>query len=278
MVTLEGRAQIPTRSGSRVVALTHPTLHCRATCAELAARGVNLVGIVEAQTKRSGLPLARLQRLLRRQGFVATTSQVTARLAYLAVNLRADRKIYRRLFDRSEISRALAAWDGAVISCESYAEPEAIAAIQELRPEIFVVHSQSWVTRKVRALATKGLVIGGHPGITPQYRGSHAPFWALLNHQPEMIGWTVFHVDQSVDGGDVIVQGRLTAEPGDSYMSLSWRGMQQIATAQAAAILEYDRTGRIPRIPHRQIPPGSEYGLPRLGQYLEYRRTQKLAR
>ena len=264
--------------GSRVVALINPVLHCRATCVELISRGINLVGIVESQTKRAGLPLATLRRLIRKHGLTAAASQVAARLVYMAQNRAADRTIYDRLFDREAIQQTLSDWDGQVIPCVSYGEPKTVEAIDRLKPDILVVHSQSWVTRKVRDLARKGLVIGGHPGITPNYRGSHSSFWALLNQQPDMIGWTAFHVNRGVDEGDVIIQGRMTVEDDDSYMSLNWRGMKQIAKAQADAILEYDRTGSIPRQPHRQIPPDSEFGLPGIGEYLKYRRSQKLAR
>lgn len=265
-------------SGSRVVALINPMRHCRATCATLIERGVNLVGIVEARTKRGGLPLATFRRLLKKQGLLPTTSRVAARLAYLAKNRNRDRELYDQLFDSQQIDQTLATRNAPVISCTDYAAADTIASIKNLQPDILVVHSQCWVTARVRALAAKGLVIGGHPGITPHYRGSHSSFWALLQGQPDMIGWTAFHVDQGVDSGAVIMQGRLTAEADDSYMTLNWRGMKKIAEAQAAAILEFDRTGSIPRFPHRQIPPNSEFGLPGLRDYLRYRRVQKLVR
>lgn len=272
-------SQVPcSSSGCRVVALINPVLHCRSTCAELIQRGINLVGIIEADKKKAGLPFATFGRLIRKQGLMSATSQVLARLAYLAGNRAADRKIYHELFDHEEIQRVLNMWNGPVLTCRSYAEPVAMDTIRDLRPDILVVHSQDWVTKKVRDLARKGLVLGGHPGITPDFRGSHSSFWALFHDQPEKLGWTAFHLDKGVDTGDVIVQGRLSAEDGDSYMSLNWRGMKKIAVALAESIREYDRTGDISRLPHRQIPPNSEFGLPGIRQYLSYRRRQKVAR
>lgn len=267
-----------TAARSRVVALINPTLHCRATCAELINSGVNLVGIVEAQTKTTGLPLATFRRLVRKQGLLATASQVAARLAYLSANRSADRRIYRELFDEKAIEATLQAWNGKTLSCSVYHDPDTMKQIRVLQPDILVVHSQSWVTKKVRALAQKQLVLGGHPGITPDYRGSHSSFWAILNRKPEKVGWTAFHLDKGVDTGDVIVQGRLTIQPDDSYMSLNWRGMKEIASALAKSIRQFDETGEIPRNAHRQIPPDSEYGLPGIRQYLSYRRQQDLVR
>ncbi len=277
--TANSRDTASTRlDGHRVVALINPVLHCRATCAELIRSGANLVGIVQAQTKSGGLPLATFRRLVEKQGLAQTASQVAARIAYSVANRKQDGRSYAELFDRKQIELTLANWGGSVVSCSDYAEAETVNAIKALKPDILVVHSQSWVTKKVRDLALTGLVIGGHPGITPFYRGSHSSFWALLNQQPEMVGWTAFHVDKGVDSGDVIVQGRLEVMPNDSYMTLNWRGMKEIAKAQADAIREFDLQREVPRVSHSEIPPNSEFGLPGLGEYIRYRRTQKLAR
>ena len=262
----------------RVLMLINPVLHCRATCARLIEADINVVGIVEAETKSKGLPLVTLRRLLKKQGVISTASQVAARLVYKVANRTADRRIYRQLFDRQHVEQVLRQQNAPVIRCRSYSEPAARQAMADLQPDVLVVHSQSWVPKRVRQLPTTGLVLGGHPGLTPFYRGSHSSFWALLNRQPQMIGWTAFHVDKGVDTGDVIIQGRLEVQPDDSYMTLNWRGMSEIAKAQADAIGEYDRTGRIPRIPHECIPPESDFGLPGLRQYLKYRCTQSLAR
>ena len=273
-----GQKQPAGKPRHRVVALINPNLHCRATCAELINAGVNLVGIVEAQTKTGGLPVANFKRLVKKQGLTTTASQVAARLAYNVANRSKDRRLYEELFNRDHIESTLRRWNGPVVTCTDYAESSAMAAIQQLSPDILVVHSQSWVTRKVRELAATGLVIGGHPGITPHYRGSHSSFWALLNKQPEMVGWTAFHVDKGVDTGDVIVQGRLEVQPDDSYVTLNWRGMVEIAKAQAAAISNYDQHGIVSRIPHAAVPDDSEFGLPGVVEYLRYRRSQSLAR
>ncbi|MEO1980756.1 MAG: formyltransferase family protein, partial [Fuerstiella sp.] len=197
----------------RVLMLINPVLHCRATCARLIEADLNVVGIVEAETKTNGLPLVTFRRLLKKQGLVSTASQVAARFVYKAANRRADRRIYRQLFDRQHVEDVLRQQNAPVIQCRSYSEPAARQAMADLQPDVLVVHSQSWVPKKVRQLPATGLVLGGHPGLTPFYRGSHSSFWALLNQQPQMIGWTAFHVDRGVDTGDVIIQGRLQVQP-----------------------------------------------------------------
>jgi len=262
----------------RVVALVNPRLQCLSTCATLIDAGVNLVGIVESNPHTAGLPLKSFQRLVRKNGLLRTISQVISRCIYAVRNRRSDAKIFDELFDRVEIEKTLSKWSGERIECQNYGDAETMRRIRDLAPDILVVHSQSWVTKRVREIPTTGMVIGGHPGITPFYRGSHSPFWALLHRKPELVGWTVFHVNQGVDCGDVIRQGRLNLQPGDSYMSLNWRGMKNIASAQADVVLDFDRGEPIPRKPHREIPEGSEFGLPGVLSYLRYLRRQSVAR
>lgn len=262
----------------RVVALVNPRLQCQATCATLIESGVNLVGIVECDPHTSGLPMKSLSRLIKKNGLLRTVSQVIARGVYAFRNRRSDAKLFNQLFDSKAIERTLADWSGTRIACDSYGDAETMEQIQELQPDVLVVHSQSWVTKRVRDIPKTGLVIGGHPGITPFYRGSHSPFWALLHNKPEMVGWTVFHVDKGVDCGDVVRQGQLPIESGDSYMSLNWRGMKHIAQAQADTILKLDQGKSVPRRPHVEIPADSEFGLPGVFSYLRYLRRQTLAR
>jgi methionyl-tRNA formyltransferase len=121
----------------------------------------------------------------------------------------------------------------------------------------------------------KDIVIGGHPGLTPEYRGSHSAFWAIYNGEPEKVGCSVFWLDEGVDTGDLIVQEPIPIEPGDSYFTLGWKGMKRIAELQAKTVTDFDRGIPIRRKKHASIPAGSEYPVPTLLDYLKYRRRQR---
>jgi methionyl-tRNA formyltransferase len=47
-----------------------------------------------------------------------------------------------------------------------------------------------------------------HEGITPEYRGLHTPAWALLQQEPEYIGYTLLKIDEGIDSGPILCQGR----------------------------------------------------------------------
>jgi hypothetical protein len=264
--------------GARVVILSGPRVWHRSSCATLIASGANVVGICVADQRSGGLPLHYIWKSVRRIGPLSVLSQIAGRALYRVLNGARDAAHLQELFDTATIDAVLGAWDGATCQAYDYGAPETRDWIAARRPDVLIVSTPYWVTKAARDLATMGLVIGGHPGITPHYRGSHSAFWALLRGRPDDVGYTVFHVSKGVDTGDVITQGRITIEPGDTYFSLAWKAGLLIAAAQAETLANLDRGIPVPRHPHATIPPDSEFGVPGLFDYLRYRMVQRLTR
>lgn len=266
------------QSPHRVVILSGPDLVPRHTCATLIQYGVNVVGICYAGKRVAGVPLDFLRMSMKRKGWRRTVSQVAGRLVYLLGNWRTDQVIFRSLYDRSWIEAVLRDWQGESFNTQSYNNPNTLAWLRSLDPDIFVIHTTQFVGKKVRALPAKRVTIGGHPGLTPHYRGSHSAFWAVFNGRPQDLACSIFWIDGGYDTGDLIAQESLVPEPGDSYVSMAWKGMKRQAEMLAKVILDYDAGVPIPRCPHDSIPEGSYYDIPTLGDYLRYRRRQQLLR
>ena len=260
---------------SRVVVLCNDNLHTRATVATLISAGVNVVGYVEASTGRN---ISRTLATIRRQGVFLTVGRALSRLAYFLFDRRRDEQLYERIFDRARVTRTLAEWGGPKLGCERYGTPEAVGWINDLAPDIIVVHSGTWVSKSVRALARSGMVIGGHPGITPNYRGGNSSFWALYFGRPDDVGWSVFALDAGVDTGPVFAQGRTAIDDDDSFVSLDWKGMTHIAREQAALIRRIDAGETVTPRPHPAIPGDSLFFYPTLTQFLRYRMRQARVR
>jgi methionyl-tRNA formyltransferase len=261
----------------RIVVLCGPNLTHRNTCATLIHAGLDVAGICVANQRTHGIPLAYLRRSFSREGLCATLSHVLARMVYSVPNAGKDRQIMTRIFDEPVIARILRDWNGPVHQTHDYSAQETIAWIDSHRPDILVVHTPYWVGARVRKLARTGIVLGGHPGITPDYRGSHSAFWAIYRGKPQDVGCTVFLVDNGVDTGPIVSQDRIPIERGDSFVTLSWKGMKRIAEMQADALLHLDAGRELPRqvVP---VPPGSEYRNPGLLEFLQYRWRQRLVR
>ena len=61
---------------------------------------------------------------------------------------------------------------------------------------------------ELRSVSTRGTYLW-HTGIMPQYRGLYSPFWAIHNLDFSNIGYSLFRVNDVIDGGEVFVQGRI---------------------------------------------------------------------
>jgi folate-dependent phosphoribosylglycinamide formyltransferase PurN len=262
---------------NRVVILCGPRLPHLNTCATLLRSGLNVVGICIADQRTAGLPFKYLVKSAKRKGIWPTASRSLARLIYMLLNARQDRAAYERIFDRGAIEKTLSAAEDRICRTDNYSDPKTLAWLQEKEADVFVIHTPYWVGKKVRDLPKKGIVLGGHPGITPTYRGSHSAFWAVYSQKPEDVGCTVFLVDAGVDTGDVVAQERISVERGDSFITLSWKGMVRIAQLQAETLQRLDRGEDLPR---RKVtaPPASEFDNPTLGEFLRYRMRQQLVR
>jgi methionyl-tRNA formyltransferase len=62
-----------------------------------------------------------------------------------------------------------------------------------------------------------------HPGILPDYRGSGAYSWAIINEEKEF-GITLHLIDEGIDTGDIIETERFPIHPGDTSHTLHLRG------------------------------------------------------
>ena len=262
----------------RVVILCGPHERHEATCATIIQSGIHVVGICRSAPKKGNLPFATALRWIKRGRFIRTVGQILGRVVYSIFRKARDRRIFNTLYDVKRNKSIIDQWGGEIFVSPkelTYDTPETIEKILSWKPDILMVHTGAWVGKKVREIPADQLVIGGHPGITPYYRGAHSAFWAIYNGKPEDIGWSVFHLDSGVDTGDLITQGRIEIAPDDSYMTLSWKAMIALANAQVEAILKWEKTGKINRQKHETIPDGSEYPVPGLFAHWKYWRQIK---
>lgn len=262
---------------NRIVVLCGPRLTHLNTCATLIRGGANVVGICMADQRTAGIPLNYVRNSVQRRGLWPTTSRILGRLAYMALNWRKDRAAHDRLFDRCAIEETLRPWADRIHHTDGYSTPQTIDWLTQQDADIYVAHTPYWIGKKVRNLPKTGLVLGGHPGLTPRYRGSHSAFWAIYSNRPEDVGCTVFLIDEGVDTGDIIAQERIPIEKGDSFVTLSWKGMIRIAELQARTLRDLDEGRVLTRI-KTIIEPTTEFDNPTLEDFLRYRMRQSLVR
>ncbi len=60
-------------------------------------------------------------------------------------------------------------------------------------------------------------IINIHTGITPNYRGVHGAYWALVNKDLDRCGVTLHYIDSGIDTGQIIDQARISINSGDNF-------------------------------------------------------------
>lgn len=261
----------------RVVCLFGTGVIFDKTLSILLQNQVNVVGVCYANKHQKGVDFSYLKIAFKKYGYWRVFLQILGRIYYKLFENKKDREIFNTIYNEQEIHAILKNYKGEIHHTENYGDDSTIEWIKSLNPDLLLVHTGYWVGKKVRNLVN-GRVIGGHPGITPDYRGVHSPFWAIFNGEPEKVGYTVFWLDSGVDTGDILHQSTIPIEEGDSYFTLSWKGMIGIAENQARIIKEMEK-GIEPTA--RKVGPVDEstnYTHPTIFQYLKYRRMQKKVR
>ena len=263
---------------NRIVILCGPDLRHLNTCRTLIDSDLNVVGICICDENSFGFPLKYIFKKIKKKGFFTVFFQILGRLFYNLFNSNKDRIVHEKLYNELEIKGSINNWNKKIIKTINFDNSSTIKSLEQLKSDIFVVHSGSWITKKVREIPTKKIVIGGHPGLIPNYRGSHSSFWAIYNNKPNDVGCSVFLLNNKLDAGDLIAKRRIKIEKDDSYITLGWKGMIEEAKIQRNYLLDLDR-GLNPKIyAIKEIPKNSHYDLPTIFDYIKYRISQNKVR
>jgi methionyl-tRNA formyltransferase len=114
-----------------------------------------------------------------------------------------------------------------VIDVRSVNDPQTIALLQKLSPQVIVINGTRILGEKILH-ATAGVFLNTHVGITPLYRGVHGGYWALASGDSDHFGVTIHKVNSGIDTGEIIAQALI--EPSDSD-NFSTYPLLQIAIA-----------------------------------------------
>ncbi len=94
-----------------------------------------------------------------------------------------------------------------------------LGVIKAIGAEIVLVFG-SGIIKKDIIERFPGRMINMHLGLSPYYRGSGTNVWPIINGEAQFVGVTIHYLDEGIDTGEIIVQGRPKIEPGDDSHSL----------------------------------------------------------
>jgi len=228
--------------------------------------------IVVGRTRAPAVPF--LWRRARRLGFLKVADELLLRLYYVLFQSRRDARILRDFM--AEVQRDIPA---------TYTRPpvhrvydinstESEALLKSLAPDVCVLMLMPLVKKKILSIPPLGMLVF-HPGIVPEYRGTHAAFWAVVNSEPWAIGWSLLRIDTGIDTGAVLAQAsaRNTDPLRESHVVLSHKShvdglpgvVETLRKLEAGEHLEVKTEGR----------KSNNYTHPGLTDYLKYRQALK---
>lgn len=159
-----------------------------------------------------------LRRRIRRLGIFPVAGQVAFGVFAKAARLRYRRQeraiLIREGLDTAEPRTG-------VISIPSVNDARCIEILRDMAPKVVVVSQTRILSPKILACIPASF-INVHTGITPQYRGLHGAYWALVNGDAANCGVTVHVVDAGVDTGPIVAQAPISPSSSDSYFTYHW--------------------------------------------------------
>ncbi len=167
--------------------------------------------IIEEKISTKKLIEIRIKRL----GFIKVINQLLFQIIIskvLTYTSKKRRQFLKEYYNLSEKSIE----EGKITYVSSVNDLECIKILKDFNPDIIIVNGTRIISNKVLQ-STSALFINTHVGITPQYRGVHGAYWALVKDDKENCGVTIHKVDKGIDTGDLIKQATIDITEEDNF-------------------------------------------------------------
>jgi hypothetical protein len=161
----------------------------------------------------------RIFKRIKKYGFIRVIDELSFHLA--------DRILIRRIEKRFKYSRHEYFVNRTVLNCPTFKikninDEKWLDLIKSFSPDIIVSACSNVIFKPPFFNIPKYGTFVLHEGITPEYRGLHTTLWALLKKEYNYIGYTVLKVNESIDGGDILLQENYKLKNDESFRTWGW--------------------------------------------------------
>ena len=160
---------------------------------------------------------------------VPVLEALIGRYEIVAVVTQPDRRARRgRKLEASSVKVVALAHDLSVLQPPSLRQPDAVAELRALAPDVIVVAAYGQILpAEVLAIPPRSC-LNVHASLLPRYRGA-APVAAAILAGEEETGVTIMLMDEGMDTGAILSQATCSISPQDTRESLSAR-LAQLGT------------------------------------------------
>jgi Formyl transferase len=158
-----------------------------------------------------------IKRRIKKLGFFKVAGQVLFSLSIVPFLNRFSKKRIAEIkalysFDETPLDKT------KVINVPSVNDVTCINELKKLTPDIVIVNGTRIISKNVLD-AVKAVFINMHTGITPQYRGVHGGYWAMVNKDAANFGVTVHLVDKGIDTGNILYRAVTAPSSKDNFVT-----------------------------------------------------------
>lgn len=158
-----------------------------------------------------------VKRRIKRLGFFKIINQLLFQLTISKAlrvvskkRIAALKKLYKLLSDDIPVSK--------IKFIHSVNDTSCLELLQSLQPDVVLVNGTRIISKKILQ-CVDAVFINSHVGITPQYRGVHGGYWALVNNDKENCGVTIHIVDSGIDTGSILKQAAIFPGKKDNFIT-----------------------------------------------------------
>ena len=145
-----------------------------------------------------------------------------------------------------EIISAAGLEEKHVIYGDTLREPETLARIQSLEPDLGLSVFFGYILKEEFLEIFPSGCMNLHPAYLPYHRGAHPNIWSIVEGTPA--GATLHYVDTGVDTGDIISQKQVSVEPLDTGESL-YHKLEEACTELFTETWPAIKSGSVDRVP-----------------------------
>lgn len=164
--------------------------------------------------------LKKIRRRMRRRGFFTVLDELAFQF-YSSYFLRKEKELL--------LSKPDYFINNTELSCETHDVANVhsekwIQFIKDQKPDIiFSICCNVIFKKELLDIPRLGTYIL-HEGITPEYKGLHTPIWALMNNEPDGLGYSLIKANHEIDGGEILDQGGYQLKENEGIRTWSWVG------------------------------------------------------
>lgn len=147
----------------------------------------------------------------------------------------------------SPVKEAALRYGLPVLQPEKIKNPEFIAELAELKPDVMVVVAFGQFLPQSLLEMPKFGCINVHASLLPYYRGAAPIHWAIINGETRT-GVTTMYMDRGMDTGDMIIKAELAIGPNETTGELHDR-LMVLGAETLAQTLALVAEGKAPRTP-----------------------------